>query len=453
MSAIALPASRIQRLSTSRRVIGAAIAVALVVHAPIYPTLWNIIDSVLHKDKDDDAQVDSEVPVELDLDSDALAVKLPDQAPPPPPKATTDANGDTPLDAGPRDAGPPDAPIDAAPPPDAAPSDAGPPPIPDQTPQEKTPSEEVDAPPNPSGNVNNVEIVLVGKQLRNHPVGAKMGQLLPNLRQWRDFFADSNIDAVRDADLIVLTGPQMARHSRNDKVGSGQVDGILVWNIPMDRVKGALDGVVKRSNGSWLEGAATPTALGSADDADRMFVMIPDKSMLYVTPPPHPQKGEKWSDEEKVLEEKKKVEKILKFKPPKGDLPFAILVSVKEPGKLSRFAVPTGIGDMTMSLQLVPSTVEKFVFRVDPLPEGEAMARIELWDDNAKDAEADVSTVQSNWGLAQAGSHIALSIDLPDATFATKGRVIFADAKVTRGFLDATFALGVQMMNKENKMK
>jgi len=301
--------------------------------------------------------------------------------------------------------------------------------------------------------VNNVEIVLVGKQLRDHPVGEKMGKLLPNLKQWQDFFASAPIDAVKDADLIVLTGPQMARHSPKDHVGSSQVDAIIVWNIPMDRVKGALDGVVQRSKGSWLEGANAPTALAKADDADRMFVMVPENQLLYVTPPPHPQKGEKeWTPDKLAEEEKKKVEKILKFKPPKQNLPFAILISVKEPGKLSKFPMDAGLLGKH-DIQLIPSTVEKFVFRVDPLPNGEAQARIELWDDNVKDAESDVETANTNWGIAKLLAHAGLNIELPDATFTTKGRMIYAETKVTKEFLDSTFDLGVGMMNQENMPK
>jgi hypothetical protein len=446
MSAIALPTSRIERLSTTRVVLWISITIALLIHIPIYPAIWDIVEQVFDRKKDETEQADSEVPVELDLDNDTMAVKQPDQAPPPPkPDTESPAPSSEMRDAEPpkppADANPPDAAVPPDAPPDATTPDAAPLPIASETPPDKTPSSQVEAPPNPSGNVNNVEIILVGKQLRDHPVGEKMGKLLPNLKQWQDFFANAPIDAVKDADLIVLTGPQMRV--------SGQVDAIILWNIPMDRVKGALDGVVQRSKGSWLDGADTPTALGKADRADRMFVMVPDKQLLYVTPPPHPQKGEKeWTPDKLAEEEKKKVDKIMKFKPPKIDVPFAILISVKEPGKLSKFELPTALG--TVKLQLIPSTVEKFVFRVDPLPNGEAQARIELWDDNVKDAEEDVGTANANWGLAQVGAHLGLKIDLPDATFTTKGRLIYAETKVTKEFLDSTFDLGVVMMNQEN---
>ena len=263
--------------------------------------------------------------------------------------------------------------------------------------------------------------------------------LLSNLPPWRDIAQDSHVDLRNDGDLVVLTGSR-----------AREMDAILVSKTPIDQMKSALDGLVKRSSGSWLDGAGEPTALGKVDESDRMFVFVGDKQLLYVTRPPRPKKGQQWSDAQQLDEDRHKVKKVAFFKPPNTDLPFAILVSIREPAKLSRFGVgaPTAFGHM--EVQLVPSTVEKFVLRVDPLAASEANVRIELWDDNVKDATADLSTIQTNYGLVQAGGQLGLGILLPDATFSTNGRLIFAEARATKPLLESALRVAEKLAARHN---
>jgi hypothetical protein len=175
---------------------------------------------------------------------------------------------------------------------------------------------------------------------------------------------------------------------------------------------------------------------------------VPDKRSLYITPPPHPKLGEKWTDEKLVEEEKKKIEAIKTFATNSVkdvDAKFAINVSLKEPGKLSSFKAPI-IG----KVQLIPSTMDKVVFRVDPLPDGAAMIHITLYDASPEDAANDLSEIQSNWSLAQVGAHAVYDLEIPDATFVKKGRVLSADVKVSQAFLEKALEIGQARINKEN---
>ncbi|HVY27369.1 MAG TPA: hypothetical protein VHB79_12515 [Polyangiaceae bacterium] len=122
----------------------------------------------------------------------------------------------------------------------------------------------------------NVQVMVYNERVRQHPLGGRVGPLLRNVYQWRDFFGPTAIDPVRDIDRMMLVGPQL-RDSRD-------VVAILQFNIAQERVRGAVDTLVQRDpEGAWLDGPV-PVARAHADRGERAFV-LPSAKLLIVTPP------------------------------------------------------------------------------------------------------------------------------------------------------------------------
>jgi hypothetical protein len=122
----------------------------------------------------------------------------------------------------------------------------------------------------------NVQVMVYNERVRQHPLGGRVGPLLRNVYQWRDFFGPTAIDPVRDVDRMMLVGPQL-RDSRD-------VVAILQFNIAPERVRGAVDTLVQRDpDGAWLDGPV-PVAKAHADRGERAFV-LPSAKLLIVTPP------------------------------------------------------------------------------------------------------------------------------------------------------------------------
>ncbi len=436
-----------RRIGGSRRLDAICLVIALLVHVPILSLgAWSFIASLFQDRSEDEGAQEVEVPLELDVEdepqkidkSDPKSVDVqvvtdgPDAVPPPSDAGVPDA---APVDAGAPDAAPRDAAVDA-------PTDApAPPPADAAPPPNQTPLESVRAPKNPSGNPNNVEIVLVGKVLRTHPIGVKLGQMLPNIKQWKDFFDNTGIDAVRDVDVMVIMGPQVVR--------SGQVDVMMVFNRPMTDIHAAVDKILGRSVpvGGWMDDTAVPAAEGKADGADRLFVLVPKQSELYVTPPPRQKKRNKsepdWDEDAKSKAIKDKIAKIARLKAPSSDVPFAIHISVKEPGKLSYIDAP-----LVGQVQLIPDTFEKFVLRVEPLDDGGAMVRIELWDDTKENAMNDLDGIQAKYELAQTAASMGAKLALPSMRFHVEGRMIFGEAEAPRELLEKMVAIGEEQIRK-----
>ena len=122
----------------------------------------------------------------------------------------------------------------------------------------------------------NVQVMVHNDRVRQHPLGGRVGPLLRNVYQWRDFFGPTAIDPIQDIDRMLIVGPQL-RDSR-------QVTAILQFNIPRERVRAAVDALVTRDpDGKWVDGAV-PVALASADRNERAFV-LPSQKVLIVTEP------------------------------------------------------------------------------------------------------------------------------------------------------------------------
>jgi hypothetical protein len=122
----------------------------------------------------------------------------------------------------------------------------------------------------------NVQLLVHTDRVRQHPLGARIGPLLRNVYQWRDFFGPTSIDPIRDIDRMLIVGPQL-RDSRD-------VVAILQFNVPQERVRAAVDILVSRDpEGGWVD-AAVPVATAHADHGERAFV-FPSPQVLVVTPP------------------------------------------------------------------------------------------------------------------------------------------------------------------------
>ncbi len=466
-----------RRLEPARHVFVVCCVLAILIHLPALPLrIMGWVDLILDTRsavEDEPFDADSFIPIELDLDglepsgqpgedpsapgsgqgtgptgetevdvgvppavsaSAPPAPPPPPVPPPPPPTPTGDDALDAGLpdaapraeDAGPEDAGPPDAePADAGPE-DAAPSDADPP---DASPV----SEPSDAGPRPIASLDppkaasppglqdpdeltkvtrgltaapNVQVLLVGKQLRLHPVGKELGKLLSSLREWNSFFAGTGIDPVADLEHMQITGPEL----RN----SSQVVSILEFSSSPEAIRSALDVVVKRGGGTWLEGKPFPTARAKADKAERLFVILPARRILAVLP---------GKDEAKI-------DDLAKLPAYPANLPFAIQISMVTPHRAFR----------SMEVIEIPESIVKMRLRAYGHGAGGGKLELEFLDESADKAIASAAKLTEQWGKVQAAAMLGL-IFLDDMPFKAEGTRIVGSTTFTREQLERILAL------------
>ncbi len=122
----------------------------------------------------------------------------------------------------------------------------------------------------------NVRVMVFSDRIRKHPLGPRLGKLLSSAYQWRDFFGPAGLDPVRDLDRILIAGPQLRK--------SADVAVVLKYNVSEERVRSAIDALVKRDpKGHWLD-SKKPAARAYADRAERVFV-LPAPGIAVVVPP------------------------------------------------------------------------------------------------------------------------------------------------------------------------
>src|SRR5688572_26239385 len=99
----------------------------------------------------------------------------------------------------------------------------------------------------------NVRLIVYTERIRNQPLGPRVGMLLSQAPQWRDFFGPAGLDPIKDVDRILIAGPQLR--------DSSQVVAVLKYNVSEGRMRQALDAIVQRdpANGGWLD-AGVPAA-------------------------------------------------------------------------------------------------------------------------------------------------------------------------------------------------
>ncbi|PKN44663.1 MAG: hypothetical protein CVU63_10075, partial [Deltaproteobacteria bacterium HGW-Deltaproteobacteria-20] len=121
----------------------------------------------------------------------------------------------------------------------------------------------------------NVSLLIYPERIRSHRLANQFAPTLTKLRNWRNFFGGTELDPVRDTDRILLAGPQLRDSSR--------VVAVVRYNVPQERVRAAIDVVVKRSGGRW-ENKRVPVAKANVDGAERYFVLT-GPGVLVVVPP------------------------------------------------------------------------------------------------------------------------------------------------------------------------
>ena len=124
-----------------------------------------------------------------------------------------------------------------------------------------------------------VMLIVNAEVIRQNPEGAKMGFLLRGIKQWNDFMNGTDIDPLRDADWLMISGPSLVNTSR---------DVVLIhYSAPDAKIERAMDQVARNyaKGGGYDAGVPGSKAVTSyADDAERV-VMRPRPHVLAVVPP------------------------------------------------------------------------------------------------------------------------------------------------------------------------
>ncbi|MFO0762312.1 MAG: hypothetical protein U0359_38085 [Byssovorax sp.] len=270
-----------------------ALTVAFLLHAPLFPTgIGQWIRMLLSGGAQDynDADAQAIIPIDLDLAGPES---------PAPSNAALAATAESPAHAPDETNGASDAGVDAAPgagldagaasdagadasaprkrpepkdagPADAAPPDAAPPPI-------RDPIAAAGGAGSVSSKEANVQVLIAGKALRKHPLGASFSRLLVLLPSWRQFFEGTPIDPIRDIDHVLITGPRF-------KDDSSKMVAVMDFNLPESKIKDAIGSLAERTNGGWIDDAPLPAAKARVAAGDRIFAIVPGKKLLVVLP-------------------------------------------------------------------------------------------------------------------------------------------------------------------------
>jgi hypothetical protein len=240
-----------------------ALVIALVLHVPLVPLRlfeWMRVTLFGHLADYDAADAQAILPIDLDLLGKDPAVEP--SAPPPP--ATT-PSGDEPADAG--------APRKPAPQPPPHPSevaDAGPPPLSD-------PVSAAGAAGKIAAKDPNIQILLSGAVLRKHRLGPWAARLLVMIPEWHAFFEGSPIDPIRDFDHLLITAPQF----RQD---TSKLVAVVDYNVAPDVAREAIDRVLHRTGGVWIDDAHVPAARARVGGAMRVLALLPERRLLVILP-------------------------------------------------------------------------------------------------------------------------------------------------------------------------
>ena len=129
----------------------------------------------------------------------------------------------------------------------------------------------------------NIVLVVNNAVIRKHPVGSRLGPVIQQIPQWRDFLKGSQsvVDPVMHTDWILIYGPSLIHTDR---------DAVLVrYNVSDDIVDKAVDAVSRTYDKGGPYDAGVPGVVasrGHADNAERIF-MRPQPKLLVIAPPAH----------------------------------------------------------------------------------------------------------------------------------------------------------------------
>jgi hypothetical protein len=124
-----------------------------------------------------------------------------------------------------------------------------------------------------------VRLVVNAEVVRRHPVAARLGYLLRAIPQWDEFMSGTELDPVRDADWVIVSGPSLV-HTAHDLV--------LIHYSASDAAVDAAIRIVARKydrGGPFDAGVrGLKATLFHADRGERV-VFRPQPHLLVVVPP------------------------------------------------------------------------------------------------------------------------------------------------------------------------
>jgi hypothetical protein len=293
------------------------------------------------------------------------------------------------------DAGAPPADGGAPHPAKAPPADAGPPgPRPVRDPMSAAGAAGKIAAKDP-----NVQLLLSGRAIRRHPLGPWLSRLLLMIPDWKKFFGDTSIDPVRDLDHLLITAPRL----RGD---SSKMVAIMAVNVGHEEIREAVDQVIHRANGVWLEDAPVPAARARIGGSPRVFAMVPQKKLLVVLP------GDAVDQLERLKQAK-----------PFRNSAEALVVSLLTPARPFRPFFP------------LPDTLKWMRIAVIPTADGGVDLAVEAGDRSAEDAAKHAKTLTEAVERRRKIDVLGLtSVEILDAvTFVGAGDTIRARTHVSRG--------------------
>ncbi|EYF01618.1 hypothetical protein [Chondromyces apiculatus] len=393
--------------AASHRALRAALLVAFLVHIPLVPSpLAAWISMLLSLGEGEVTDYDDEptiIPLDLDLlasdptaanqapsaDPAATAPPAPPDPPPAPaPAAPTPAPSAAGVEPSAPDAGAPDAgPLDAGPL-DAGPTDKPPPD--NGRPRLRDPLAVAGAPGKLASKDPNVQVLIAGDRLRNHDLGAWFGRVLTLIPEWQSFFSGSSVDPIRDLDHLLLAGPQFRNSSR--------VIAVMDYRVPETAIREAVDGIVQRTNGTWLPDAPIPAARARADRADRVFALVPSKKLLVILP----------ADQEGELD------KLKSLKPFNRSSAVGIVISMLTPQNAFR------------GLYKLPKTLKWMRLTVTPTKDGGADLALAVGDGSPEDARDHAEEFTRNINAVRTADLGIMKVDvLDEVTFTADGDVLW----------------------------
>lgn len=415
-----------------RRAFTIAVTVAFILHLPLLPSnLGAWLQRVLQGQASDydDHDASAIIPIDLDLMNEEPSTTAAGTPPPPPagdpPPAPTApaADGTTIVDAGavaaqPVDAGIADAeaprkkrpPSDAGIAEDAGPTeDAG-------TPSVRDPIAAAGGAGKISAKDPNVQVLIAGNVIRKHQLGEAFGRILVLIPEWHQFFADSPIDPIRDLNHLLITAPRF----RGD---TSKVVAVMDFNIPEARIKSAVDLIVNKVNGEWLEDTPVPTAHAKIAGGDRLFALVPSKRMLVVLP----------------FEAKAQLDGLKKSKGfPNSKVGIAIsMVTPSRPFK---------------GLFALPDTLKWLRIAVVPTADGGCDVAIEGGDASEKDAQKHAPEITKAFDQVRVVSLVITTLELVDHTeFVAEGASIKAQVHVSEAQLRRVVGMAEMQLNVQAK--
>ncbi|XYI03132.1 hypothetical protein ACMHYB_26585 [Sorangium sp. So ce1128] len=401
--------------AASRRALATAAAVALLLHLPLLPTpLFSWIEAMfsLRGELTDYDAGETIVPIDLDLLADdpsavaaapsatggeaqpsgagAAAPATPPPAPPPP-AASASAAPEAP------DAGAPTPPR-RKPPGDAGPDAAGDGGAEDESdhPNLRTPLSAAGAPGKLASKDPNVQVLIAGDRLRSHELGEWFGRILTTIPQWQSFFSDTSVDPIRDIDHLLIAGPQLR--------DSSKVVAVMDYRAPEQAMRAAVEVIVQRSNGAWIEDAPVPAARATADRSERIFAMVPDRRLLVVLP----------------AEEEDQLSKLKSMKSFNKSSAAGIVISMLTPANAFR------------GVQALPRSLAWMRLTVTPTKDGGADLALTAGDESAEEALAHARELTRTLNSLRTINLGITRIDVVDeVTFNTDGKVIWSKLHVT----------------------